>query len=112
MAGSRNAPLKVVTTSTGILFPHAAQAIQITRKTSKLQRNKWRTEVVYAVTSLTPKQATNADLTAFVRGHWRVENRLHWVRDVTSTRTAPKSAPTTAPVSWPPCATSPSASYD
>jgi predicted transposase YbfD/YdcC len=75
--------LKLVTVSTGILFPHAAQAIQITRRTRKLNAKKWRTEIVYAVTSLSAAQATNAQLAAFIRGHWCVENRLHWVRDVT-----------------------------
>jgi predicted transposase YbfD/YdcC len=75
--------LRVVTVSTGILFPHAAQAIQITRRTRKLNDKKWRTEIVYAVTSLTAAQATNAQLATFIRGHWCVENRLHWVRDVT-----------------------------
>jgi predicted transposase YbfD/YdcC len=43
--------LKVVTISAGILFPQALQAIQITRRTRKLNDKKWRTEVVYAVTS-------------------------------------------------------------
>ena len=75
--------LKVVAVSTGILFPHAVQAIQITRKTRKLSSKKWRTEVVHAVTSLTTAHATDAQLAAFIRGHWCVENRLHWVRDVT-----------------------------
>jgi predicted transposase YbfD/YdcC len=75
--------LKVVAVSAGIVFPHALQAIQITRKSRKLNSKKWRTEVVYAVTSLTPAQATDAQLAAFIRGHWCVENRLHWVRDVT-----------------------------
>lgn len=67
--------LKVVAVSTGILFPHAVQAIQITRKTRKLGSKKWRTEVVYAVTSLAAAQATDAQLAAFIRGHWCVENR-------------------------------------
>ena len=75
--------LKVVTISAGILFPHAIQAIQITRKTRKLNDKKWWTEVVYAVTSLSAAQATNAQLATWIRGHWCVENRLHWVRDVT-----------------------------
>jgi predicted transposase YbfD/YdcC len=74
---------KVVAVSTGILFPHALQAIQITRKTRKLNSKKWRTEVVYAVTSLTAAQATDAELAACIRSHWSVENHLHWVRDVT-----------------------------
>jgi predicted transposase YbfD/YdcC len=74
---------KLVTVSTGILFPHAVQAIQITRKTRKLTSRKWRTETVYAVTSLTPTQVRPDQLAEWIRGHWCVENRLHWVRDVT-----------------------------
>jgi predicted transposase YbfD/YdcC len=75
--------LKVVTISAGILFPHALQAIQITRRARKLNGKKWRTEVVYAITSLSAAQTTDAELAAWIRGHWCVENRLHWVRDVT-----------------------------
>ena len=75
--------VKAVTVATGILFPHARQAIQITRKTRKLKSKKWTTEVAYAVTSLTAEQATASELAAGVRGHWCIENRLHWVRDVT-----------------------------
>jgi hypothetical protein len=40
-------------------------------------------EVVYAVTSLTPEAADAKRLLAINRGHWCIENRLHWVRDVT-----------------------------
>lgn len=75
--------LKVVTVTAGILFPHAAQAIQITRKIRKLKSRKWRTETVYAVTSLTARQAQPDQLATWIRGHWSVENSLHWVRDVT-----------------------------
>jgi hypothetical protein len=35
------------------------------------------------VTSLTPERADAARLLAVVRGHWSIENRSHWVRDVT-----------------------------
>lgn len=41
------------------------------------------TETSYIITSLSPQQATPAQLLALVRGHWGIENRLHWVRDVT-----------------------------
>lgn len=75
--------VKVVTVATGIVFPHARQAIQITRKTRRLNSKKWRTEVVYAVTSLAFEQAAAAEIAAWIRGHWTIENRLHWVRDVT-----------------------------
>jgi predicted transposase YbfD/YdcC len=75
--------VKVVTVTTGILFPHARQAIQITRKTRRLDGTKWTTEVAYVVTSLTAEQATPTQLATWARGHWHIENRLHWVRDVT-----------------------------
>lgn len=78
--------LKVVTIRTGIVFPHARQALQITRKTRRINASntKWTAvETVYAVTSLAADQARPADLAAWVRGHWTVETRLHWVRDVT-----------------------------
>jgi predicted transposase YbfD/YdcC len=41
------------------------------------------TEIAYAITSLSAERATAADLLALNRGHWGIENRLHWVRDVT-----------------------------
>jgi predicted transposase YbfD/YdcC len=34
------------------------------------------------VTSLTVTQATHAELAAIIRGHWGIEDRLHWVRDM------------------------------
>lgn len=40
-------------------------------------------EQIYAITSLTPAQASPENLAALIRGHWVIENRLHWVRDVT-----------------------------
>jgi predicted transposase YbfD/YdcC len=48
----------------------------------KLTSKKWSTEVAYAVTSLTAGQATPAELASWLRGHWSIEVRLHWVRDV------------------------------
>ena len=39
-------------------------------------------EVRYAVTSLRPKMARAERLEELWRGHWSVENRLHWERDV------------------------------
>ena len=40
-------------------------------------------EVVYAVTSLSPEVADAERLLKINRWHWCIENRLHWVRDVT-----------------------------
>lgn len=41
------------------------------------------TETSYYVTSLTEAKAGSARSAALVRGHWEIENGLHWVRDVT-----------------------------
>lgn len=40
-------------------------------------------ERVYLITSLSAEQASPQRLLALNRGHWEIENRLHWVRDVT-----------------------------
>ncbi|WP_417749618.1 hypothetical protein [Rosistilla oblonga] len=35
-----------------------------------------------AITSVERERAVSRDLLKFVRGHWGIENRLHWLRDV------------------------------
>jgi hypothetical protein len=76
--------LKVVTIAAGILFPHAAQALRLRRRTRPLHGpRRWRTETVYAITDLRPHQARPEQLAGWIRGHWQIENSLHWVRDVT-----------------------------
>jgi predicted transposase YbfD/YdcC len=81
--------LKVTAVAAGLVFPHAAQAIQIIRrrrpattKNAKTGKKKWSAETVYAVTSLTASQASAAELADIIRGHWAIEDRLHWVRDM------------------------------
>ena len=44
---------------------------------------KERTETVYGITSLVPQKADPARLLQLSRGQWTIENRLHYVRDVT-----------------------------
>jgi predicted transposase YbfD/YdcC len=68
----------------GLLFPHAHQAIRITRTrtTRSSGKTKRSTETAYAITSLTATDATGEHLAQAVRGHWGIENRLHYVRDV------------------------------
>ncbi len=84
--------LKAVTVPAGLGFPHAAQALQITRtsrpittKTTTKRKKKRhpRREIVYAICTLPAEDAQPAELAAWARGHWSIENRLHWVRDVT-----------------------------
>jgi predicted transposase YbfD/YdcC len=72
--------LKVAAVAAGLAFPHAAQAIQIVRR--RKVKGKWSTETCYAVTSLTVTQASAAGLATIIRGHWAIEDRLHWIRDM------------------------------
>jgi predicted transposase YbfD/YdcC len=74
--------LKAVTVN-HVGLPHAAQVLQVTRKTRDLGARRWRTVTVYAITSLSHAQASPARLADLIRGHWTIENGLHWVRDVT-----------------------------
>jgi predicted transposase YbfD/YdcC len=63
-----------VTTVAGLDFPHATQAIRITRRVRSLRSRRWRTVTVYAVTSLTAAQAHPARLADWIRGHWGIES--------------------------------------
>ena len=44
-------------------------------------KGKASTETVCAITSLGRKPAPAGRLLSIAREHWRIENRLHWVRD-------------------------------
>jgi predicted transposase YbfD/YdcC len=76
--------LKILTIQAGIDFPHAQPALQIRRRRHRLdQPGRFATETVYAITSLRVHEAKPAQLAAWIRGHWHIENKIHWVRDVT-----------------------------
>jgi hypothetical protein len=47
------------------------------------RRGQWQIEVHFRVTSLPPERTSPARLLDLSRGHWAVENQLHYVRDVT-----------------------------
>lgn len=64
-------------------YPHARQALQVVRWRRDLGSGKLTIERIYLVTSLPPGAATGAELAAWVRGHWKIENQLHHVRDRT-----------------------------
>jgi predicted transposase YbfD/YdcC len=67
----------------GILFPHAQLAIQIVRRRRPAGSRRGHTETVYAVTDLSWQQIRADQLAEAIRNHWHVENRLHWIRDIT-----------------------------
>jgi predicted transposase YbfD/YdcC len=84
------------TTVAGLDFPHATQAIRITRRVRSLHSRRWRTVTMYAVTNLTAAQASPARLADWIRGHWGIE-ALHHIRDVTFAEDASQSRSGTAP---------------
>ena len=62
---------------------------------------KEREEIVYGVTNLPRKKANAARLLAFQQAHWRIENRLHYRRDVTLGEDASQLRVTGAPQALP-----------
>ena len=74
--------VKLAAVTAGIGFPHAHLAIQVTRRRRALKATRWHTETVYAVTDMTWAQIRAEHIAEAIRGHWAIENRLHWIRDV------------------------------
>jgi predicted transposase YbfD/YdcC len=85
-----------VTTIAGLDFPHATQALRITRRVRCLHSRRWRTVTAYAVTSLHAAQASPARLADWIRGHWGIE-ALHHIRDTTFAEDASQVRTGTAP---------------
>lgn len=64
-------------------WPGHAQMLELRRVVTNKRTGKTRQEVIYGITSLGPERASAAQLLRLWREHWHIENRLHWVRDVT-----------------------------
>jgi len=61
----------------------AEQFFKVEREITHVKSGRQTYETVYGVSSLSEKCATAEDMSDYVRDHWGIENRLHWVRDVT-----------------------------
>jgi predicted transposase YbfD/YdcC len=67
-------------------WPALAQVCRMHREVEDVrgaQAGTTREQWAYALTSLPPEQADAARLEQLWRGHWQIENGLHYVRDVT-----------------------------
>lgn len=68
-------------------WPHVHQICRLERHRIPVRRGvptgNASVEITYYITSLSPERADAARLLTLIRGHWGIENRLHYVRDVT-----------------------------
>jgi len=64
-------------------WPGHQQVLEVERTITKKRTGKIRREVAYAITSLSAERASARQLLPLWREHWHIENKLHWVRDVT-----------------------------
>ena len=64
-------------------WPGLEQVLCLERRVTSKRNGSVRRETAYAITSLAPEQAAPARLLAAWRAHWHIENKLHYVRDVT-----------------------------
>jgi hypothetical protein len=67
-------------------WPHLQQICRLERRRTVIRQGRAvqsEVEVTYLITSAPPERADAARLLRINRGHWGIENRTHWVRDVT-----------------------------
>lgn len=66
-----------------LVWPGVRQVLRRETERVELKTGVVTRAVTYAVTSLAVEEATPEHLAALWRGHWAIENRRHYVRDVT-----------------------------
>ena len=75
--------LRTSTVLNGYLdFPYCGQVFRLERIRLIVKTGKVEQETVHGITSLTPAKADPARLLELNRGHWSIENRSHYVRDM------------------------------
>lgn len=63
-------------------WPFLQQVFQLQRTITIPKTGKTRTETVYGITSLSAEQVSPTHLLDMLRSYWRIENNLHYPRDV------------------------------
>ncbi len=66
-----------------IEFPYLEQIFRIEKKTVEVKTGNQSEQTIYAMTSLPVEEYGAAQLLELTRNHWRIENGLHYRRDVT-----------------------------
>jgi predicted transposase YbfD/YdcC len=64
-------------------WPGVGQVMRRTCERIEVKTGQVDREVTYGVTSLRPEEASAEELEGFWRGHWGIENKVHYVRDET-----------------------------
>lgn len=64
-------------------WPGVQQVVRRSCERTDLKTSQTSQAVTYALTSLGTHDVTAADLATLWQGHWTIENRVHYVRDVT-----------------------------
>ena len=64
-------------------WPHLGQVFRLQRVIQHTRTGKLTYQVVFGITSLTAEDCSPERLMHLLRTHWHIENRLHFVRDVT-----------------------------
>ena len=62
-------------------FPQARQAILAKRTVTNKKTGQEVTGGRYFISSISPGEASPRQMARLVRGHWTVENNIHWLRD-------------------------------
>ncbi len=75
---TRTVKAVTVATPNGLGFPHARQAVRITR--TRTIKGKTTREMAYMTVSLPAEHAQPTDLGTWARSEWHIENRVHYVR--------------------------------
>ena len=73
----------------GEAWPHLQQVCRLERQ--RVVKGKKQVAVSYAISSLPATDADARRLLSLSRGHWGIENRLHWVRTGCDLRRGPLS---------------------